>query len=62
MKWDRCGRVSPFWVDIGWVKWVGTSMLGASREKLYNIEYRRCTLPPVPGTYLCPEHGPKEGE
>jgi hypothetical protein len=33
--------VSPFWVDLGWVRWHGTP----AAEKLYTIEYRRCPEP-----------------
>ncbi len=34
----QCGMVSPFWVELGWVRWHGTP----SPEKLFTIEYRRC--------------------
>lgn len=36
---ERCGRVEPFWVRLGWVQWAGSP----AREPLMNIEYRRCT-------------------
>jgi hypothetical protein len=55
----RCGRVSPYWVQLGWVKFADHPQ----REKLMNIEYRRC---PRDGDTLlrhdgftfevCPEH------
>lgn len=58
-KWTQCGQVLPYWVDIGWVQWAGH----AEREKMFNIEYRRCTNPPLPAVakggfvyHLCAEH------
>lgn len=56
---SQCGLVSPFWVVLGTVHWAGT----AAREKLMNIEYRRCTnageLCERDGFvgYRCSEHG-----
>lgn len=34
----HCGRVNPFWVQLGWVKFADHP----SKERLMNIEYRRC--------------------
>lgn len=60
MTTERCGQVFPHWVELGWVLWSGTGQ----RERMFNIEYRRCTAPVVALKrkdgfvfQLCAEHG-----
>ena len=55
---ERCGRVEPFWVELGFVRWHGI----AEPTRQMNIEYRRCQAPGVRTVsngfvrYVCPEH------
>ncbi len=55
---ERCGRVEPFWVALGWVQFHGIP----EPVRQMNIEYRRCRSPGVRKVsngyvrYTCPEH------
>ena len=62
----QCCLVYPFWVRLGWVHWAGTP----ERERLMNIEYRRCAAPAVMAPTLrdgfafrwCEEHAAAMGQ